>query len=140
MEPPAHIETLSRELQNLQKVGNLKKSLQDVDKIIEQLERARESIIHGMATLSPEVMLPCAAKSSFFRPLYIAVTNTSSALDPVNTSITLAKLQNPIKSGFDRVNDDLREINKGHKEYARALDIVEHKAFNKRIATNSKVC
>lgn len=35
------------ELAKLQKDGNLKQSIDDVDKIIEQLESARETIVAG---------------------------------------------------------------------------------------------
>jgi hypothetical protein len=44
--------------------------------------------------------------------------------DPNATPITLAKLQNPLKSGFDKVNDDLKKIHKGHSNYGKALDKV----------------
>jgi hypothetical protein len=46
------------------------------------------------------------------------------SLDPNSASITLAKLQNPLKSGFDKVNDDLKKIHKGHSNYGKALDKV----------------
>jgi hypothetical protein len=45
-------------------------------------------------------------------------------LDPNSASIILAKLQNPLKSGFDKVNDDLKKIHKGHSNYGKALDKV----------------
>ena len=41
------MDLLSIELAKLQKDGNLKQSIEDVDKIIEQLERARETIVAG---------------------------------------------------------------------------------------------
>ena len=44
--------------------------------------------------------------------------------DPNSASITLAKLQNPLKTGFDKVNDDLKKIHKGHSNYGKALDKV----------------
>jgi hypothetical protein len=42
------------ELAKLQKDGNLKQSIDDVDKIIEQLERARETIVAGRGPISFE--------------------------------------------------------------------------------------
>jgi len=42
-------------------------------------------------------------------------------IDPSSSCITLAKLQNPIKNGFDKVNNDLRKIDKAHKAYGKAL-------------------
>ncbi|KAH8813264.1 CTLH/CRA C-terminal to lish motif domain-containing protein [Xylogone sp. PMI_703] len=42
--------------------------------------------------------------------------------DPKSAGITLAKLQNPITQGFNKVNDDLKKIHKGHSNYGKALD------------------
>jgi len=41
------MDALQKELAKLRRDGNLKQSLQDVDKIIEQLERARQTIVAG---------------------------------------------------------------------------------------------
>lgn len=41
------MDPLLLELAKLQKDGNLKQSIEDVDKIIEQLENARETIVAG---------------------------------------------------------------------------------------------
>jgi hypothetical protein len=41
------MDPLLLELAKLQKDGNLKQSIEDVDKIIEQLEKARETIVTG---------------------------------------------------------------------------------------------
>jgi hypothetical protein len=49
------MDVLQLELAKLHKDGNLNQSIQDVDKIIEQLERARESIVAGMQTHSPQI-------------------------------------------------------------------------------------
>jgi hypothetical protein len=51
------MDPLLTELAKLQKDGNLKQSIQDVDKIIEQLEKARETIVAGKAhsPFGPEV-------------------------------------------------------------------------------------
>jgi hypothetical protein len=38
--------------------------------------------------------------------------------------MTLAKLQNPVKQSFDRVNDDLKKIHSGLNKYSKALDKV----------------
>ncbi len=42
------MDAIQIELAKLRKDGNLKQSIDDVDKIIEQLERARETIVAGM--------------------------------------------------------------------------------------------
>ena len=41
------MDALQLELAKLRKDGNLTQSIEDVDKIIEQLERAREAIVAG---------------------------------------------------------------------------------------------
>jgi len=52
------MDTLQVELAAMRREANLSQSIQDVDKIIEQLERARESIVSGMASFSPYVVAP----------------------------------------------------------------------------------
>ncbi|KAI9705909.1 MAG: hypothetical protein M1836_005315 [Candelina mexicana] len=42
--------------------------------------------------------------------------------DPDSASITLAKLQNPIKKSFTKVNEDLKQIHSGLGKYSKALD------------------
>ena len=51
------MDPLLLELAKLQKDGNLKQSIDDVDKIIEQLEKARETIVAGKrpTSIEPEV-------------------------------------------------------------------------------------
>lgn len=46
----------------------------------------------------------------------------SIAADPNSTPITLAKLHNPIKSSFEAINSDLKEIYTSHNKYTRLLD------------------
>lgn len=46
----------------------------------------------------------------------------SIAADPSSASITLAKLQTPVKQTFDAINNDLREIHNGLGKYQKALD------------------
>jgi len=48
------MDPLLLELAKLQKDGNLKQSIDDVDKIIEQLERARETIVAGKSPFPRE--------------------------------------------------------------------------------------
>ncbi|KAF4635026.1 hypothetical protein G7Y89_g3093 [Cudoniella acicularis] len=82
------MDALQVDLAKLRRDANLTQSIEDVDKIIEQLEKAREAIVE----------------------------------DPNSASITLAKLQNPLKHGFDKVNEDLKKVYKGHTTYGKALD------------------
>jgi hypothetical protein len=42
--------------------------------------------------------------------------------EPTSAQITLAKLQNPVKTSFDSINSSLKEIYGGHNKYTRVLD------------------
>ncbi|KAL4928546.1 ubiquitin-protein ligase RMD5 [Aspergillus undulatus] len=44
------------------------------------------------------------------------------AADPNQASVSLAKLQNPVKSSFDAINDQLKETHSGLNKYSKALD------------------
>lgn len=44
--------------------------------------------------------------------------------DPTQASITMAKLQNPVKSSFDSINDNLKESHSSLNKYSKALDKV----------------
>ncbi|KAG4025886.1 hypothetical protein MFRU_049g00570 [Monilinia fructicola] len=82
------MDVLEKELMKLQRDSSFNQSIEDVDKIIQQLERAREAIVS----------------------------------EPQSASITLAKLQNPLKNGFDKVTDDIKKIHKAHTTYGKALN------------------
>lgn len=55
-------------------------------------------------------------------PGTILITRTIP--DPSQASITLAKLQNPVKSSFDSINDSLKETHSGLNKYSKSLDKV----------------
>lgn len=44
------------------------------------------------------------------------------AADPTSAQVTLAKLQNPIKTSFDNITATLKETHGGHNKYTRSLD------------------
>ncbi|EED16806.1 regulator of gluconeogenesis Rmd5, putative [Talaromyces stipitatus ATCC 10500] len=46
----------------------------------------------------------------------------SIAADPTKASITLAKLQNPVKASFDATNESLKETHSSLNKYTKALD------------------
>jgi E3 ubiquitin-protein transferase RMND5 len=115
------MDPLLLELAKLQRDGNLKQSIEDVDKIIEQLEKARETIVAGKEPISFE--------SAAVASEACLIVTIADLPDPNSASITLAKLQNPLKHGFDKVNDDLKKVHRGHNAYSKALDKVgDHKA------------
>ncbi|RYP04105.1 hypothetical protein DL765_010304 [Monosporascus sp. GIB2] len=45
----------------------------------------------------------------------------AAANDPHTTSLTLTKLQNPIREGLDTLNNDLRNVHKAQKDFEKAL-------------------
>lgn len=47
-----------------------------------------------------------------------------------SASVTLAKLQNPVKQSFEVINNDLKDVYKGLGNYSKALD----KVFNCTLA------
>ena len=50
--------------------------------------------------------------------------NACFFIDPTSASITLAKLQNPVKAAFNATNDNLKETHSALNKYGRALDKV----------------
>ena len=58
--------------------------------------------------------------------------------EPNSASITLAKLQNPVKQGFDRVTEGLKKVYAGHNKYGKALDkVTDNKAAHTKSLTNT---
>ncbi|KAL2868829.1 ubiquitin-protein ligase RMD5 [Aspergillus lucknowensis] len=49
-------------------------------------------------------------------------TRDTIASDPSRASLSLAKLQNPIKSSFDAINENLKETHSGLNKYYKSLD------------------
>ncbi|KAL8732998.1 MAG: hypothetical protein Q9166_002396 [cf. Caloplaca sp. 2 TL-2023] len=82
------MEALIVEHERLSKSGTLSKSLDDVQKTIDLLVKARERI----------------------------------AANPDQTSLELAKLQNPVKSSLEDVHKDLEDVRKHQTKYAKLLD------------------
>lgn len=102
------MDILELELSRLHRDATLIHSIDDVDKIIDQLCKARESIATGKQCRS--VARICM--------------QSNISLEPNTASITMAKLQNPIKQGFEQVTEDLKKIYSGQSKYGRALDKV----------------
>lgn len=46
--------------------------------------------------------------------------------EPNSASITLAKLQNPVKQSFEQVTEGLKKVYAGHNKYGKALDKVKY--------------
>ncbi|TGO46992.1 hypothetical protein BCON_0298g00080 [Botryotinia convoluta] len=82
------MDVLEKEIIKLQRDSSFDQSIEDVDKIIQQLEKARDAI----------------------------------ESEPQFASITLTKLQHPLKNGFEKVNDDIKKIHKAHGTYGKAVN------------------
>jgi hypothetical protein len=118
----ADMDILNNDLAKLRNDANLEQSIRDVDKIIEQLERAREQIVESKKASSGRVKPPtytCPHRRRR-RHAYNGLT------DPNTAAITLTKLQNPLKNNFDKVNDDLRKVHRGHSTFGKSLDKVRN--------------
>ncbi|KAK5121269.1 hypothetical protein LTR85_005435 [Meristemomyces frigidus] len=48
-------------------------------------------------------------------------TRDAVAENPDMTALHMAKLKNPVKQSFDKIEDDLKEVNKGLNQYQKAL-------------------
>ena len=52
------------------------------------------------------------------------LTDSAAAKDQHAASLTMTKLQNPIKDRFEALNRDLRDASKHQKNFGKALDKV----------------
>ncbi|CAK7228305.1 hypothetical protein SBRCBS47491_006862 [Sporothrix bragantina] len=59
---------------------------------------------------------------SIIAQLLEARESIAAGRDPHAASLILTKLQNPIKEGFETVNNDLKAVSKTQKEFGKALD------------------
>jgi len=103
------MESLQKEHERVEKKGSLKKSIDDVQKTIDLLLNARNAIAAGEYLCTHWTLR---------RPIL------RDALDPSSAAATLAKLQDPVKQSFDKVNDDLKEVHSALGKYAKELDKV----------------
>lgn len=110
------MEALQKELSNPSKAARLSSTVEDVDKVIEMLNAARAQVAESEYPRLP-------ARVSF--PVVFLLT-VSVALDPHTASLTMAKLQNPIKEGFETVNQDLKDVSRSHRNLGKALDKVQY--------------
>ncbi|KAK3938933.1 protein RMD5 A [Diplogelasinospora grovesii] len=83
-----------------------------------------ESLQHDLARMSRAPRLSAAVDNvdKIIELLSAAREQVAGALDPHTASLTMTKLQNPIKVAFDSVNDNLKEVSSAHKKLGKALD------------------
>lgn len=107
------MDLVQKEHERLSKRLKANQGIKNVQSTIDLLQSARDAIAAGMSF-------------GFVRP----TTSLDSwliqcaFLDPSQASITLAKLQNPVKSSFDTINDSLKETHSGLNKYSKSLDKV----------------
>lgn len=91
-------------------------AFEDVDKIIELLTQARAQIAHGL--------LPLPSLRGGYPVFSSTATDIDSvtASDPHTASLTLTRLQNPVKEGFETINDDLRKVDRVRKDFSKVLN------------------
>ena len=111
------MDSLLKEHEALSSRGTLAKSTEDVQRVIDLLLEARNSIascglLHISAYLHALFCFP------------VTCADLECYADPGGASITLAKLQNPIRQSFEIVNTDLKEVYRGLGNYSKTLDKV----------------
>lgn len=110
------MDLLQKEHERAWKRMKAAKSINDVQATIDLLQKARDSIAAGRP-------------STFYQYFLLMVVLTFPyCTDPTKASITLAKLQNPVKASFDATNDSLKETHSSLNKYTKALDKVKESA------------
>ena len=112
------MDALFDEHERLSNNANLSKSVTDVQKTIDFLVKARSAISASTSKMWDTVI------EAVFVTHIIYLADRSCLPDPNSASVTLAKLQNPVKQSFDIINNDLKEVYKGLGNYSKALDKV----------------
>lgn len=90
----------------LERQGGLDQTINDVQATIDLLKSAREGIANGNMS---------------FACYNLPTDQTQEDCDP---SITLAKLKNPMKQSFDKLNQDVKELHAALTNYSKTLDKV----------------
>jgi hypothetical protein len=87
---------------------------------------AMENLQNALAQVNRRSTLGSAVNNvdKIIEFLSAARERVAGALDPHTASLTMAKLQNPTKVAFDKVNEDLRDASSSHKKLGKALDKV----------------
>lgn len=116
------MEALFKEHDKLLAKGNLSKSVEDVQKTIDLLKRARDTVVASRYRDATSSMSTLETSSRAM--LAVLMLTNHRFEDHSIASLTLAKLQNPVKQSFDVVNSDLKEIHKVLGDYSKALDKV----------------
>lgn len=121
------MDSLNQDLDKLSRNGNLTRSVQDVQIIVDQLSNARDSIASSRSASAQAVRSLIINSPGVIDKYW---SNLSFSLDSAAATVTLAKLQNPVRQSFESVNNDLKEVYKGLGNYSKALDKVRRLHVN----------
>lgn len=101
------MDLVQKEHERLTKRLKASQNISNIQGTIDLLQSARDTIAGGSLTLD-----------------YLSGLHANQFTDPSQASVTLAKLQNPVKSSFDSINDTLKETHSGLNKYTKSLDKV----------------
>lgn len=107
------MDLVQKEHERLQRRLKSSHGLKNVQSTIDQLQAARDAIASGQSSGMNYLSSVCSV-SDFF-----------CMVDPTQAAVTLAKLQNPVKTSFSSINDNLKETHSGLNKYTKSLDKVK---------------
>lgn len=89
----------------------------DVDNLINILQKARDEIADGTYSFLPSTIIPVLIHLGRLTNLPSSTASTSHH----TASLTLTRLQNPVKEGFETINRDLQGCDRLQKAYGKVL-------------------
>jgi hypothetical protein len=104
------MEAVQREHDRIVKKTKGSQGIKNVQSTIDLLQSARDAIAAG--------------RYSIDIPALCFADDIGYPIDPTSASVTLAKLQTPVKSSFDSINDSLKDTHSGLNKYTKSLDKV----------------
>jgi E3 ubiquitin-protein transferase RMND5 len=102
------MEELRKEHAKVERKGNFDQTLKDVQSILDMLTEAKESLASSIDC--PHLAIPAPP--------------TNLIPDPSAAPLALAKLKGPLKSSFDKLNDDLKVVHGALNSYSKVLNKV----------------
>lgn len=104
---------LQKELSQISRKASLTPAVNDMDKMIAHLEAVREQVASGTWIAYSRLVQSTEKRLTL-----------DAAQDPHSAGLAMTRLQNPIKEGFEQVNEDLKKVSKVQREFGKSLDKV----------------